>query len=672
MSSFPKGSHEKYIDKLKARIDVVREGLVSNPLDVDLQTTINELMSEVTRLIYNKNWITPLPTKHWLVIINFILSLNEISQAARKANRSLNFSAQRASFVVLGYVFNHPQYEQLCDRRSNDKANDFDVIQTMYSEAERQNYDPLLFVDLYAEGEWISKIMGHMAIKFRSSPNQEGLHSALNLWENFVSLSAKSNPDRIPKLFENIKEAATSNLHGGQIMPLLHPVTEEFKSWQKMFKEIQLFRISNLKQNENAIRVLHGQDVDGEFAIFNGAFDEDSKFFANSLPEIEDIWFECIQGSVFDSLAYLYGVCAFHDLWKQLRECWYLSQPEDADAIYCDHPFFTRDSQAFIDWITNHIVPMERITHDRHNMKVHIAGACIVLMGDILNTKGQPSFRFETIENSEQLERFITLLKSKTEIIHRESVRNAFGWDFFEANCVKSKVDDFLGSELDRCRQFVTDSLKRCIPNITINSNDMNLNRGDRELVYEAWNQTNQNFWRTLNRVSAFKLSFSRNILQDAIHFQFTSHESYYLCERSGKRIYEHDFFGEVVATKLIASVTQKLKAIARCHVNKVNKDATWFICEIDWNKRGWDRLKEKYGFDFGSGNTIHIGGEQSFVAEKDSTELILHERVLLPWSEGKFPVIVYGFTDFSEFTTGVSSIYYQLKVLNPAGIYLI
>ncbi len=90
--SFSTSNYERYIDKLKARIDVVREGLVSNPLDVNIEKTIKDLRLEVTQLIFDKKWITPLPISNWLVVINFILSLNEVSASARKNNRSLNFS----------------------------------------------------------------------------------------------------------------------------------------------------------------------------------------------------------------------------------------------------------------------------------------------------------------------------------------------------------------------------------------------------------------------------------------------------------------------------------------------------------------------------------------------------------------------------------------------------
>ncbi|MGC3875351.1 hypothetical protein ACPF7Z_19060 [Halomonas sp. GXIMD04776] len=209
--SFTITSCERYLDKLKARIDIVREGLVSNPLDVELETTISELMLEVRKLIFDDNWVNPLPVSNWLVIVNFILSFNEVSVSARKNNRSLNFSAQRSVFLILGYIFNHPQYSKLCDRWSaENEYKFFDVIQTMYSEAERQNYDPCIFGDLFAEGEWVSYIFGYMTFKLRYSPNQEGVASALDLWESFVSYSARSNANRIPKLFKNIKESAVS------------------------------------------------------------------------------------------------------------------------------------------------------------------------------------------------------------------------------------------------------------------------------------------------------------------------------------------------------------------------------------------------------------------------------------------------------------------------------
>ncbi len=669
--SFSITSHERYLDKLRARIDVVREGLVSNPLDVDLETTIHELMIEVRHLIFDKKWINPLPTNNWLVIINFILSLNEISASARKNNRSLNFSAQRSVFLILGYIFNHPQHSELCDKWSaKESDNIFDVIQTMFSEVELQNYEPRLYGDLYAEGEWVSYIMGSMTFSLRNySPSQEGLTSALRLWENLVSYSASSNPDRIPKLFENIKEASTSNLYGYLQTPVMYPETEVFQSWKKMFKDIKPPRISTLNQHEAALKVLRGKEVEGDWAVFNGAFEEGSQFIAGTLPEIEDVWYECIQGSVFDSIAYMYGVCAFYDLWKELRKCWYLSQPEDADASYGDHQLFSRDPQAFSNWISDHIVLMDRTTHDRHDLKIHMAAACTVLIGEMLDTGRPPSFGNDSIVKAENLERFIPALKNKSEIIKREPVRTAFGWDPCKANQIKLNVDKFLDSELDRCKQYLTDSLNNCIPNITINTANKNLNRGDRELVYVAWNQTNQNFWKAFSSLPAFKISFSRTVLPEIIQVRFKAHQSYYLSTKSGKSIHGHDFAGHKVANRLTNKLVQRLQPMARNQVSEIVADSTWFISEADCSIEGWDRLKAMYGFNFDSEKYVKVGGKQSFIVEKEAAELVLHEWTFMPWSGGVHPVVVHGFIEFSEFTSGVSSLHYQFRILDSSGI---
>jgi hypothetical protein len=670
---FSTANHKRYLDKLKARIDVVREGLVSNPLDVELETTINELLLEVRHLIFDEKWINPLPISNWLVVINFILSLNEVSASARKNNRSLNFSAQRSVFRILGYIFNHPQYSELCDKwSSTDRDNIFDVIQTMYSEAERQNYDPCLFGDLYAEGEWVSDIMGYMTFKLHYAPNQDGLSSALRLWESFVLYSAQSNPSRIPKLFQNIKEAATSNLYGHLQSPIMLSETQAFQKWRKMFKEIKPCRITTLKQYESAFKVLHGKEVEGDWAVFNGDFGNESQFLGGTLSEIEDVWSECIQGSVFDSIAYMYGVCAFNNLWKELRQCWYLSQPEDANATYCDHQLFSRDPQAFSHWVSAHIIPLDRTIHDRHDLRAHIAAACTVLIGDMLNTNVSPTFIFDTIAKAEKLELFMTLLQTKSDIINQKSVRTAFGWNISEAKGVKLKVDDFLVSELDRCKQYITDSLKKCIPDITISSVNRNLNERDRELVYEAWNKTNQNFWSVFSRKLVIRVIFSKSILPNIIQRPFQTQNSYYLSAKSGKRIHGIDFDGNSVANLLISKVAQNLSSVAKSPVSKVTADCTWFISTDDWNEEGRGQLKAKYGYNFRSDKSIRVDGKQSFIVEKDAAELVLTEWSTMPWSDGEQPVVVYGFTNFSEFTTGKSSLYYELKVLNPSGIYLL
>jgi hypothetical protein len=346
-----------------------------------------------------------------------------------------------------------------------------------------------------------------------------------------------------------------------------------------------------------------------------------------------------------------------------------LSQPEDADATYCDNQLFSRNPQAFSTWISDHIVPMDRTIYERHDLKVHIAAACTVLIGDMLHTGGSPSFRFNGIAKTEELERFISVLQNKSEIINQKSVRIAFGWDSSDANSIKLKVDNFLATEIDKCKQSIDNALKKCIPDITINSADRNLNKGDRELIYEAWNQTNQNFWRSFIMEPVVKVSFARSIFPDIIEIPFKAAKSYYLSKKSGEKIHGLDFSGDRVAAELNYQIAQKLKAMAKRPVSKVVTDCTWFISEDDWNEDGRNKLKARYGFDLKSDKSIKVSGKESFIVEKEAAELVLHEWTFMPWSGGECPVVVHGFTDFSEFTTGVSSLYYQFRIRNPSGI---
>jgi len=302
-----------------------------------------------------------------------------------------------------------------------------------------------------------------------------------------------------------------------------------------------------------------------------------------------------------------------------------------------------------------------------------MAAACTVLIGEMINTSSRPSFIFDTIAKSEELKPFIALLKNKSNIIVRESVMTAFGWKKTKAASIKSKVDEFLASELDRCNKHIADSLKNCIPNITINPADRNLNKGDRELVYEAWNQTNQNFWRVFPSVPAVKVSFSRKILPDIIEVPFeSSFESYYLCERSGHRRPDIDFRGNIVAANLYNRIAHDLLAMAQKPAAKIAADSTWFISKDDWNTKGLTRLKDKYGFDLHSKNCVKIIGNQSFLVGRDAAELVLHEWTSFPWSSGENPVVISGFLEFYEFIKGVSSLYYEFKILDPSAIHLL
>ncbi len=175
-------------------------------------------------------------------------------------------------------------------------------------------------------------------------------------------------------------------------------------------------------------------------------------------------------------------------------------------------------------------------------------------------------------------------------------------------------------------------------------------------------------------KLAAVKVSFSKSILADMniIQIPFEAYESYYLSDRSGKRIDGLDFAGFAVARDVSMLLARNLMDIAKNPVSQVPSGCTWFISEADWNTANLNRFGEKYGFDRHSCIHIRVFGNESFIVEKETIELVLHKWTFLPWSEGKHPVVVYGFTDFSEITSGVSSVYYKINLLKSSGVQLL
>ncbi|RTE86567.1 MULTISPECIES: hypothetical protein [Gammaproteobacteria] len=659
----------RYLDQLNARIDIVREGLSSNPLDVELEEPITELMKEVRPLVFNEDWVVPVQSNEWLVVVNFILSLNEVSRAARKNNRSLNFSAQRSVFVLLGYIFNHPQFSELCgSRRSRPtKAPFLNLTQIMYSEAERQNYDPCSYDDLYAEGEWLSNIMGLFMRARDFSLNPEGLDAALNLWESLVAYAARNNPNRLTKLHQSLKEAATSGLYKKQLAPVMLGENEKFSMWRKRFNNLKPFKISKLNQCEEALGVLHGDEAKGEWSEFNGCFGHESKFLKQTLPNVSDIRVTCIQSSALDSIAYFFALCALNNSWSELKESWYQYQPKDADANYIQYGLFNRDLGSFSDWINEHVLSLDNKFYERHNIKSYAASACVVILAEMLSLGNPPSFRLLSIEQSEKLEQFIVLLKSKSQLIMRESVRDAFDWDYPEAHRIKIQVDDFLDTELENCKQYTVKQLKNCVPEAS--------NPDDLKLIYQSWSQTNSNFWIRFNQIRkdylAIKVKFANNIFPNTVEVPFNTGPAYSLSARSGKVIHGIEFNGIQLAEQLEAELIQKLKSLARSTSTPGNAGSMWFICEDDRNTGRFNKVLAQYGFNSKTDRIRYIQGQESFVVEKNAVGLVFHQWKFMPWAnEAQDPIVVYGFTKYSGDISGISSLHYFLEVHNPLGIW--
>ncbi|WP_156941173.1 hypothetical protein [Cobetia crustatorum] len=359
-------------------------------------------------------------------------------------------------------------------------------------------------------------------------------------------------------------------------------------------------------------------------------------------------------------------------MWDILKECWYCSQPEDADAIYVNHDFLSRDPLAFMEWILNHVLSIDRTIYDRVDLKAHIALACVIIMGDIVKRAKLQPFPVNSITISDDLKSFIELLKLKLDIILDRSVMDAFGWSYMEAREIKIQVNKFLDKELFRLDKYIAKELKNCIPVTRFSENDKHKDTSDLKIIYKAWKLTNINFWNSFQSCSAINVSYTKGIPPKVLEYSFKGCSSYYFSSRSGKELIGNEFFGAEAVGRLINALASEFKSIASTTGLKRDEDYTWFICEEDRDSDTLKKFEGKYGVRINTENIVYSNCNRSFAVESNTAELVLHNWTFLPWSESTTPVIIYGFLEFEDIVTGVAAIYYDLHILKPKGVHLV
>lgn len=653
------------LEKLRARIEIVREGIFISPSDQTLERGLSLLVSDVTKLLHSENDINSISEKELSVVTSLCNSLIEINEFTSKNNRTMYFSSQRYLFDIASYLFAHPNYTELFDFTWNVKEVDrVEITQILYGLAEKQNMNPRPSGDVTSEGEFCGNIFNGYLYKSKNlGYNSDGLRDAFKLWKDLCSSAAEINTTRLKALFINLRDSATHNFIHDINQPYIYPEPDWFQDWLSLFLTLKP-SIYSFQDYQNAYKSLNGIPADGKWAKFS-AESVTSDYKQLHPLEMSDIYSACIQATALESIGHMFGVIALYNRWNELKECWYSSQPSDADAHFCSHEFFNRKLPAFCQWMVVSVSNDNGVGFfiDRHSLNRNIFKTCVVLIAEELNLVDisvlpMPRGTLSEIQGSKAV---VRKLIENIEMVEDINVGMAFDWGESRKD-VREKVDRILGGTLENLEESYTKSLSKCIPNNECSE--------DLELKYEAWEKTNNSFLSQFNPVAWGDSIIAKTNLDGMNNLTFERDNvgaAYYLSKKSGQRLYDMQFGGRQLAMKLQQRIGSELQHIAQNFEGVHLKDmGNIFISNIDWDKYAFNRKNEILNR---SSSIIRGDFLHSFIVTPGSIELKIFQWPDMPWSTENNPVVVYGFLDINKKIESNSSVYYKINIINPSGI---
>lgn len=664
----------QHADKLLSRIEIVREGLSSNPSDGELKKAICPLFKDVRRLVFDvdgKKFLRLNECKVFLIVA-FCQSLVEINKYSLFKDRELTFSSQRWLFQLAIYLFSHPEYDSWFEHQfGSGKEQKLVLTQAIFELAERQNFSPTFYADLAAEGEWVKQVLDITSYKVLSiSPSPKGLNAVLELWQNICLMATKHRPERIEKLFINLKESATSILHADAGPPYIYPDTHWFPEWREKYAKLTP-SVGSIQEYEKAYSAFIGEEEVGEGGDeWSHIREEACKNKAEPISpwELEDLQRACIQHSALASIYWLFALVAQSGLWCELRKCWYASQPLDSNANYCEHDLFSRDPTAFITWVLDNSGGWHINLYERHDLDSNAARACIVILAELINTNEnyQLSISTSDVKETEMAIRLVSLLRHQIPLIKDPDVGEAFKWD----QACADDLFDSCESQLESQKGVLEDRLKQLLANCVPNPAN---NPKDKVLLFDAWRETQKNFWNTFGSSEWANISFVKKLPPEMVTASVDSFESYYLSSKSTKVVHGLQFQGGWVAGELRRQVLIKLMNSAKGTLGAKPSGSYWILpnSSTEYYRREREEIFDRWQIQVPEDDPIcRLGIDRMIIIEPGAIELQIYEWHNMPWHHvGDKPTVVFGFTDFSEKIHVGLSLYYDLKINDPNGI---
>jgi len=652
------------LERLRARIEIVREGILTSPSDQTLEKGLELIVNDVTGLLFKDGEFNSVSEKELSVVTTLCNSLVEISGFTSKHNRGIYFSSQRYLFNISFYLFSHPNYKELFNFkwRMRDVGR-VDITEILYDLAERQNMSPRPTGDVTAEGEFCRNIFDAIYYKSESIGfNRDGLDDAFTLWKNICHSSAKINPSRLKALYENLRDSAT-HYHVDDIeRPCIHPEPPWFQDWLSLFLNLKP-SIYSYQDYQNAYNSLNGMPASGEWAKFSVETIRPEEQQLSSW-QLEDLQASCIQSTALKSIGYLFGVIAVYGRWGELKECWYSSQPSDASVSYLSHGFFNRNLSKFCRWMIDNISGQDAIFFvGRHSLNKNIFKTCLIILAEELNSNTASILPMHS-KSLIEIPKAITVVEGlllNLDLIEDESVIKAFEWKVSSTD-LRDKVEQVLKNTLDILDSNLNDALLACTPD----NNDSE----DLALKYQAWDKTNKDFIKQLDISSWEGQVISNNSLAEMTHLKVERNNvgaSYYLSKKSGRPLFGMHFGGRQLAIKLQQRIGVELQFSARNYEDiPLKNDGKVFVSNKDIDENGYGKIIKSLGR-----KTRIIKGDftHSFIAIAGSVELKIYQWPDMPWSSDENPVAIYGFLNIDERIKSNSSIYYKLNIINPLGI---
>ncbi|CAN0518242.1 unnamed protein product, partial [Laminaria digitata] len=275
------------------------------------------------------------------------------------------------------------------------------------------------------------------------------------------------------------------------------------------------------------------------------------------------------------------------------------------------------------------------------------------------------------ISNISESRRAISLLKrliSQAYCIEDVRIGSAFGWNTSSLKRLRTWCEYRLKNELKRVELVHNRILDEGRP-------DLESSVGDRQVLYDTWQKTHEEFWKMLSLRRWIEPEFTRTLLPDVFDVVYLDYvESYRFCVRIGRQISGLDFNGAEFANRLVALLIQKLAGSALGTVRGYGR-YNW-ILPLSWRSEcaglSFEEVGNTRNLPITSDDHVFFDNiDRPLALREDAFSLRMHTWPDFPWSGGHYPVVVYGFTDFNVKVRVGLSLYYELEVRRPQEIVL-
>ena len=562
-----------------ARLSILREGFRTDNADVELIETFTSLRGEVQSLLFCQKSKTFLEIDNGIInILSAFCNTSRIVLNEIKAgNRDPWFSIQRELFTLYTYIFNHPSYDERFAYQffPTEDVNTFSIAHHIYDIAEWQNFNPSLSGNLFAEAEWLPSVLKKYERTWEFNPS--GMQEAFKLWRDISLLSIRMRPERLTRLFEQLRSASLFNTPTEITIHAFQPTPAWFDEWQDKFSKLEP-NLKNLPMRKAAKAALNGECLDESWkSIARRAKQQPAQLIGSlTVKSLED---ESIVYEGLRCLFFLFSGLARYQRWDELKQIWYNTQPSESDSEWVgSHDILNRKAENFCEF-TAMSSKWEMYLEERILCKKHFSQAAIFLFRTMSESEDAGEIRFpsNSIKICDGAYNWLERAFQSTPILSSKPVLKHFDMKRNHAKKYQKDLENIFKEELQRVKDIRHTLLCACFP-------DPERYLTDKLNLKKMWQKTNDEFWIQIDVYDLFKINPTTSV-GDMVHVTVPGDESHKYTPRSQKFITGMEFGGRRIAKDVIFHALALIAGRAQRSSTAIVPGTIWILPEAELNK---------------------------------------------------------------------------------------